>query len=121
MTDKQIVKSEKKSLQDLMKSEQFNDQIKNALPSNSITANYFCRAALTSLTRIPKLALCDQTSLFKCLLDMASLGLTPDGRRAHLIPFENKKLGVTECQLIIDYKGLVELAYRSGQVAAIHA
>lgn len=49
------------------------------------------------------------------MLTCSQLGLEPDGRRAHLIPY-----GKT-CQLIIDYKGLVELAMRSGEVSNIHA
>lgn len=49
------------------------------------------------------------------------MGLEPDGRNAHLIPYENRKLGITECQLIVDYKGYVELVMRSGLVSRIHA
>ena len=51
----------------------------------------------------------------KALLDLSTFGLEPDGRRAHLIPFGD------EVQLIIDYKGLVELIRRSGDVSYIHA
>jgi recombination protein RecT len=49
------------------------------------------------------------------------MGLEPDGRRAHLIPFENKKKNVTECTLIVDWKGLAELAMRGGTIAKLHA
>jgi recombination protein RecT len=79
------------------------------------------RIAITALTRTPKLAECDQASFFRCLMDLSQWGLEPDGRRAHLIPFENRRRNCTECQLIIDYKGYVELAYRSGVVKNIHA
>jgi recombination protein RecT len=48
-------------------------------------------------------------------MDCSALGIEPDGRRAHLIPYG------TQCTLIIDYKGLVELIRRSGEVAAIRA
>jgi recombination protein RecT len=51
----------------------------------------------------------------KCLLDCSAMGIEPDGRRAHLIPYGR------ECTLIIDYKGLVELIRRSGDVASIRA
>lgn len=51
----------------------------------------------------------------QCLLDLSSYGLEPDGRRAHLIPFGDK------CTLIIDYKGLAELAMRTGIVSKLHA
>ncbi len=43
------------------------------------------------------------------------MGLEPDGRRAHLIPFGR------ECTLVVDYRGKAELAMRSGLVANIHA
>jgi recombination protein RecT len=92
-----------------------------------VTAERMVRVALTTLLRSPKLAQSTQESFFKCLLDCAQWGIEPDGRRAHLIPFDtNKKVGdkwvkVTECTLIIDYKGFAELAYRSGLVRKIHA
>jgi recombination protein RecT len=73
------------------------------------------------MTRTPKLEKCDPYSFFSSLLTLAQFGLEPDGRRAHLIPFENRKRGVVECQLIIDYKGLVELILRSGVVSYVHA
>jgi recombination protein RecT len=55
------------------------------------------------------------------MLQLSQWGLEPDGRRAHLIPFRNNRENRTECQLIIDYKGLVELILRAGNVASIHA
>jgi recombinational DNA repair protein RecT len=48
-------------------------------------------------------------------MDCSALGIEPDGRRAHLIPYKD------QCTLIIDYKGLIELVRRSGDVAAIRA
>jgi recombination protein RecT len=70
---------------------------------------------LTTLTKNPKLADCDRNSLMCALLDCSQLGIEPDGRRAHLIPFGQN------VQLIIDYKGLVELVTRSGKISNIHA
>lgn len=89
-------------------------QIQKALPSH-MTAERMARVALTAMTRVPKLAECTQQSFFKCLLDLSSWGLEPDGRRAHLIPYGK------ECTLILDYKGIVELCFRSGYVLNIHA
>ena len=96
------------------------EQIAAALPKHC-SPERMVRIAITALTRTPKLAECDQSSFFKCLLDLSAWGLEPDGRHAHLIPFRNNKLGITECQLIVDYKGLINLCWRSGQVASIHA
>jgi recombinational DNA repair protein RecT len=46
---------------------------------------------------------------------LSAFGLEPDGRRAHLIPYKD------QCTLIIDWKGLAELAMRSGIIAKLHA
>lgn len=108
------------TIREYLSGDSFATEVAKVLPA-VCTPQRFTRVALTTLTRTPKLAQCDQASFFRCLFDLAQWGLEPDGRRAHLIPFENRKRGVTECQLIIDYKGLVELVYRSGVVSSIHA
>ena len=95
-------------------------QFAAALPSH-LKAERFCRVAITALTRTPKLQQCTQESFFKCLLDLSALGIEPDGRRAHLIPFSNRRANTVECTLIIDWKGLAELAMRSGIIAKLHA
>lgn len=104
----------------LLRGEAFKQAVSSALPSH-IKPDRFVRIALTAITRTPKLKECDQASFFQSLLTLSQLGLEPDGRRAHLIPFANSKRGTMECQLILDYKGIVELAMRSGKVANIHA
>lgn len=108
------------TIRDLLSSEAFKAQVANALPRH-LTPDRFIRVATTALTRTPGLRKCDQASFFQCLLTLSQFGLEPDGRNAHLIPFDNRRRNVTECQLIIDYKGLVDLAMRSGTVANIHA
>ena len=110
----------KLTLREQLQGDAFKEAVSKALPRH-LKPDRFIRVALTALTRTPKLAQCDQASFFRCLLDLSQYGLEPDGRRAHLIPFENRKRGVTECQLIIDWKGLSELVYRSGVVSTLHA
>lgn len=89
-------------------------QIAAALPKH-MSADRMARVALTTINKTPKLAQCTQESFFAALMTCSQLGLEPDGRLAHLIPYG------TQCQLIIDYKGLVDLAYRSKEVLSIHA
>ncbi len=84
------------------------------------TPERFARVALTCLRKNQKLAQAVMTtegrlSLSSCFMKCAELGIEPDGRRAYLIPYKN------EIQLIIDYKGLAELAMRSGYISNIHA
>lgn len=102
------------TLKSMLSSDAMKDQFAAALPKH-ISPERFIRVAITALTRTPKLQECTQPSFFKCLLDLSAMGLEPDGRRAHLIPYGK------ECTLVIDYKGLVELVRRSGDVAKIHA
>jgi recombination protein RecT len=102
------------TIRGLLEGPAFRAQVAKALPRH-LTPDRFIRVACTTMMRVPKLAQCEQASFFNALLTLSQLGLEPDGRRAHLIPFGK------ECQLIIDYKGLVELAMRSGNVAKIHA
>ena len=103
-----------------IESPDFRAQVARALPRH-LTPDRFLRVALTALLRTPKLAACEAASVTQCLLQCSQLGLEPDGRRAHLIPFEDRKNSRVICTLIIDYKGLVELAMRSGLVSTIHA
>jgi recombination protein RecT len=102
------------TLKEMIGGEKFREQVALALPKH-MTPERFSRIALTALQRTPKLQDCTQTSLFKCLLDLSSMGLEPDGRNAHLIPYGS------ECTLVIDYKGLIKLVRNSGDVVSIRA
>jgi recombination protein RecT len=110
----QIQTQQPTSLKGILSSEKMRQQFALALPKH-LTPERFCRVAITALTRTPKLADCTQESFFKCLLDLSAMGLEPDGRRAHLIPYGNT------CTLILDWKGIAELALRSGLIAKLHA
>ncbi|MDB6080167.1 MAG: recombination and repair protein RecT [Akkermansiaceae bacterium] len=103
-----------KSVRAILNSDAGRAQFAAALPKH-LTPDRFCRVAMTALSRTPKLQDCTKESLFKCLMDLSSMGLEPDGRRAHLIPYGK------ECTLIVDYKGFVELVMRSGLVSNLHA
>jgi recombination protein RecT len=105
---------QKGSLRAILNSEAGRQQFATALPKH-LTAERFCRVAITALTRTPKLADCTKESFFRCLMDLSAIGLEPDGRNAHLIPYGK------ECTLVIDYKGIAELVMRSGNVSSIHA
>ncbi len=106
--------TKKSDLKTLINSDAMREQFARALPKH-LPAERFARIAITALTRTPKLADCTPESMMKCLLDLSAMGLEPDGRRAHLIPYG------TEATLIVDYKGLVELIRRSGDVVSIRA
>lgn len=104
----------KNTLRSVITSDEVKARIQEVLPTH-LKAERFLRVAVGALTRNPKLAECTQPSFLRCLLDLSALGLEPDGRRAHLIPYGK------DCTLIVDYKGLAELAMRSGVISNIHA
>ena len=60
-------------------------------------------------------------SFLAALLNSAQLGLEPNTPlgQAYLIPYKNH--GKLECQFQIGYKGLIDLAYRNGQMQTIQA
>lgn len=109
-----VATREPKTLRDHLKSPAFKASIADSMPKH-LKPERFISVALAALTKTPKLMDVTQESMFAAFRQLSSLGLEPDGRRAHLIPFGN------QVQLIIDYKGLVELIYRSGEVTKLHA
>ncbi|WP_293365059.1 recombinase RecT [Phenylobacterium sp.] len=102
--------------------DQMKPQIKMALPRH-LDPDRMLRIVLTTVQRTPKLLDCTKESLLGCIVSCAQLGLEPDGLLGHayLIPFFNSRKNVTECQLIVGYKGLRKLAMQSGEVSSISA
>ena len=113
-------KGQKKSMKDLITV--MEPAIKAALPS-VITPERFCRIVTTALSRTPSLGDCTPASFLGAVMSAAQLGLEPNTvlGQAYLIPYRNRHTGQTECTFQVGYKGLVELAYRSGEVASIQA
>ena len=107
-----------KSMQSYIKS--MEGEIKKALPS-VITPERFTRMVLSALSVNPKLAACTPKSFLGAMMSAAQLGLEPNTPlgQAYLIPYKNK--GVDEVQFQIGYKGLIDLAYRSGEVELVQS
>lgn len=91
-------------------------QIRKALPS-VITPERFTRIVLTALSSNPKLQACAPMSVMGAMMQAAQLGVEPNTPlgQAYLIPYGNV------CQFQLGYKGLIDLAYRSGEVSSIQA
>lgn len=99
--------------------ERMKDQLQMALPQH-FKVDRFLRVALTAVQKTPELLDCYQPTFLGALVEAAQLGLEPNTTLGHayLIPFRNRKAGRLDCQLIPGYKGLIRLAYQSGQVAS---
>lgn len=109
---------EKKTMQQYIKS--MEGEIAKALPS-VITPERFTRIVLSAISVNPKLGSCTPASFLGAMMTSAQLGLevnTPLGQ-AYVLPYNNK--GTLEAQFQLGYKGLIDLAYRSGEVEVIQA
>ena len=112
---KQITKQPgaKRELREWLQGETFKRELAALLP-RTMSPERFVKIAFQAIHRNPDLLKCSQESFFNCLLSLGTMGLEPDGRRAHLIPF------ATECTLVVDYKGIKELVRRNHDVSAMH-
>lgn len=109
---------EKKTMQSYIKS--MEGEIKKALPS-VITPERFTRMVLSAISTNPKLGSCTPSSFLGAMMSAAQLGLEPNTPlgQAYILPYANK--GTLEAQFQIGYKGLIDLAYRSGEVELVQA
>lgn len=109
---------EKKTMQTYIKS--MEGEIKKALPS-VITPERFTRMVLSAISTNPKLGSCTPSSFLGAMMSAAQLGLEPNTPlgQAYILPYQNK--GTLEAQFQLGYKGLIDLAYRSGEVELIQA
>lgn len=95
-------------------------EIGAALPSQ-LSSDRFQRVALTAFNSNPKLQNCDPMSFIAAMMQSAQLGLEPNTPlgQAYLIPYKVK--GMEKVQFQIGYKGLLELAHRSGKLKTLYA
>jgi recombination protein RecT len=102
--------------------EKMKPQFAMVLPKH-LTPERLLRIAINACNQNPDLLNCTQESLLGAVMKSAQLGLEPDGvlGQAYLIPFRNRKTNVMEVTFIPGYKGLIDLARRSGEVSNIIA
>jgi len=101
--------------------EKNKEAITASLPRGFDNPNRMIRAAVNAISTTPSLAGCTPESLFISIVKGFSLGLEPNGVLAHgyLVPFKDK--GKMKAQFMPGYRGLIELARRSGKIKEIYA
>lgn len=98
-----------------------------AVIGNNLSPQRLYQMYVSTINREPQLANCGVESVLSCFMKCAALGLEPsnvDGLgRAYILPYGNKsyRTGQKEATLIIGYKGMIDLARRSGQIRDISA
>lgn len=97
-------------------SDQFKKQLALAVPKH-LNADRMARIAATEVRKNKALLSTEPTSFLGSVMQAAQLGLEPGSAlgQAYLVPYGN------QCQLIIGYKGMIDLARRSGQVLSLNA
>lgn len=98
-------------------------QFQRAMP-RGVEAVQLIRDVMTCVKQTPKLAECDPVSVLGSAMTCAQLGLRPGvGALGHawILPFWDSKTRGQKAQLIIGYKGYVELGHRSEQIASLHS
>lgn len=95
-------------------------RIKEMVPQHVLPSRLLA-SLLTAVNRNPVLAECTAISLIRESIRAAQMGFDVSGigGKAYLVPFFNKDIQAKEAQLITGYRGLEELARRTGQIAAI--
>lgn len=117
----------KEQIAHLLKTKQ--SEIAKMLPKH-LNAERLLKVAQIAATTTPALAKCDVPSLVGAIGQCAQMGLEPNTvlGHAYLVPFNVKRKDadgnekwVNSVQVIIGYKGLIDLARRSGQIISIAA
>lgn len=102
--------------------EQNKTAIASAIPRH-MNAERLMKVAQTAITTTPALLECYVPTLLGGIVQCAQMGLEPNTvlGHAYLVPFFNNKKNRKDAQVIIGYKGLIDLARRSGNVTSLAA
>jgi len=113
-----LTKSTANTVNDFLKEKEA--EIKASIPEH-VKPERLMRVAVQAIHNSPILGQCTVPSLILSIIRASMLGLEPNGPlgEGYLIPYKNK--GKYEAQLIIGYRGLTNLARRSGQVTEVYA
>src|SRR5690554_2510194 len=114
-----VNKDKPKTIEDYLK--QMAPAMQEALPKH-MDVDRLMRLTMTTIRTTPELRKADVGSLLGGVMQAAQLGLEPGLLgQCYLLPFKNNKKGITEVQFIIGYKGMIDLARRSGHIESIYA
>lgn len=98
------------------------EKLRMVLPKH-LSPDRLMRVVLVAVSKSELLQKCSISSILQCVMTSAQLGLDCSGvlGSAYMVPFWNKNLSCYEAQLIPGYRGLIDLARRSGEIEDINA
>lgn len=86
-------------------------------------ASSFITSITSAVATNPKLQECSHATIISAALLGESLNLSPSPQMGHyyMVPFNNRKTGRKDAQFQLGYKGMIQLAMRTGQYKKINA
>lgn len=95
-------------------------QLEQAIGKNS---DRFITSIISAVTQNPELAECSNGSIVSAALIGQSLGLSPSPQlgQYYLVPFNDRNAGIKKAQFQMGYRGMYQLAIRSGQYRRLDA
>ncbi len=116
MSSELVTKEEAEgSIYSLLSGEKMQKQLRAALPAHC-TPERLARLAMTQIRKAPKLLQCDRQSLLGAIMEASQLGLEIGSMgHAWLVPYGK------EANLMIGYRGMVDLAWRSSKIKSVAA
>lgn len=115
MTEPNALTTRMQTVKSRLESDGVQAELARVLTPQGMDAARFARIAYTAVLRQPKLAECDWTSFGLAIMESAALGLEIDSvsGMSYLVPFKGR------VQLIVGYRGMVQLAYRHPKVTEV--
>lgn len=97
-------------------------EIKKAV-GKAMTPERFSRIALSLFNGNPVFWEADTTSFLSALMQSAQCGLEPNTvlGEAYVIPYKNTSKGIVEINFQVGYKGILKMAFNTGEYEAIYA
>lgn len=105
-------------------SQSFAKQFKaiSSIVPKHVTPERLVRIGLNAVSRNPKLLECTQESIIGAVVNCATLGVEPNLMgHAYLVPRYNGKTKQMEASFQLGYRGLIDLARRTGQLSVVYA
>ena len=124
-----LVANKKNETKEITPQKQMAGMLKQMLPEikkavgNTMTPERFSRIALSLFNGNPQFWEASPTSFLSALMQSAQCGLEPNTvlGEAYVIPYKNNKQGLTEVNFQVGYKGILKMAFNTGEYEAIYA
>lgn len=116
MSEQQLIRPAMTKLSDVLAKRR---QTIEKILGRSMNQMRFLSLISAALQQTPQLMQCTPISVLNCVLAAAQMGLEIRRNSAYLVPFTNSRYNRTDCNLLIDYRGKISIAHRSGFVEDI--